>query len=255
LAPGESTVVELIFKTKSYKTKISKYATIYSNDPDQPTAKIHMTSVVYPEADSTLPYRLAPDRVTLSKDNDKGKIVLENVGDSKLFVEAVGIHMEELKVNVKNDDPKPGQKTELKFEWTEEFDKENMERSVTFHVSGSELGTYRFSVPLTIQGTDPTPPKAKARPRTKKQSSAKPRRSVQKPARRPAQKVQKPVSTKASEIQQTETTGIKKTESDDQVDVKSQNSESKIKENLSTDTKAADKKPTKQTEPTSEQDE
>jgi hypothetical protein len=255
LAPGESTVVELIFKTKSYKTKISKYATIYSNDPDRPTVKIHMSSVVYPAADTTLPYILSQERVTLSQENKKGKVIFDNVGESKLFVEAVGGPMEGLKIDIKNDDPKPGQDSQLKFEWAEEFGKENMERSVTFHVSGSELGIYRFSVPLTIQGTDPTPPKAKTRPRTKKQSSAKPKRSVQKPVKRPAKSVKKPVTTKSSEIQKTETTEIQKTESAGQVDVKSQTSESKTKENLSTDNKAVDEKSTEQPETSSEQDE
>jgi len=225
--------VELIFKTKTYKTKISKYATIYSNDPDQPTVKIHLSSVVYPTADSTLPYRLSEDRVTLSQENKKGKIVFENVGDSKLFVEPVGGYVEGLKIEVKNDDPKPGQNSELKFEWDEDFAKENMERSVTFHISGSESGIYRFSVPLTIQGTDPTPPKTAARTNAGSRQAAKPKKSVQRPVKSPIKSVSKPQTDKQTEIQQTEST---------------------FKEEFPTDKQAVDEKDTKQPETSSDQD-
>ena len=49
-----------------------------------------------------------------------------------------------------------------------------MDRSVTFLVTGDGGETARFSVPIKIQGTDPTPPRVTARPvRPTKAQSAK----------------------------------------------------------------------------------
>lgn len=238
--------MELIFKTKTYKTKISKYATIYCNDPDQPTVKIHLSSNVYPTPDSTLPYKVSPDRVSLSQDENKSKIVFENVGASKLFIEPVGGPLEGLKIDVKNDDPKPGQSSELKFEWKGEFEKENMERSVTFHVSGSEQGTYRFSVPFTIQGTDPTPPRTTARTKARSQNQVRPKRPVQSSVKRPVKTLSKPKTDMQTEIKQTESAG--------KTDLKKQTPESTFKEEFPTDDKAVEEKTTKQPEASSDQD-
>jgi len=205
LAPGESTVVELIFKTKNYRTKVSKYATIYSNDPDQPTVKIHLSSNVYPVPDSTLPYRLSQDTVAFSQKDKKCEIELENVGASRLNIEPVGYPLEGLKINIKNDDPKPGQKSELKLEWAKDFEKENLERSVTFLVRGSEQQLYKFSLPIVIQGTDPTPPKVSTRPRTNNRSTATTRKPVRKPALNPANMGNKATAAEQSKVQTTKT--------------------------------------------------
>jgi len=205
LAPGESTVVELIFKTKNYRTKVSKYATIYSNDPDQPTVKIHLSSNVYPQPDTTLPYRLSQDTVAFSQKDKKCEIELVNVGNSDLIIEPVGYPLEGLKVNIKNDDPKPGQKSELKLEWAKDFEKENLERSITFQVRGSELGIYKFSLPIVIQGTDPTPPKVSTKARTKNRSAATTKRPTPKSAVSPVRTKDKSAIAKPSKVQATET--------------------------------------------------
>lgn len=197
--------MELIFKTKSYRTKVSKYATIYSNDPDQPTVKIHLSSNVYPQPDTTLPYRLSQDTVAFSQKDKKWEIELENVGNSRLNIEPVGHPLEGLKVNIKNDDPKPGQKSELKLEWVKDFEKENLERSVTFQVRGSELEMYKFSLPIVIQGTDPTPPKVSTRSRTKNRSAATTRRPAPKSAVSPTGTKDKPAAAEPSKVQNAKT--------------------------------------------------
>jgi len=205
LAPGDSTVVELIFKTKSYRTKVSKYATIYSNDPDQPTVKIHLSSNVYPEPDTTLPYRLSQDTVAFSQADKKREIELENVGDSRLNIEPIGHPLEGLKINIKNDDPKPGQKSELKLEWAKDFEKENLERSVTFLVRGSEQQMYKFSLPIVIQGTDPTPPKVSNTAKTKNRSAASTKTPPRRPAVKPAKTGDKPAASEQPKVQPTKT--------------------------------------------------
>ncbi|UCE65474.1 MAG: hypothetical protein JSU85_11460 [Candidatus Zixiibacteriota bacterium] len=186
MAPGESTVVELIFKTRTYKTKISKYATIYSNDPVQSTVKIHLSANVYASPDSILPFTLSLEKVSLSKDGKKGKIVLENRGDSRLYIEPAGNGIDGLSINVKNDDPKPGQKSELRFEWKNEFEKENSEISVTFLTYGSGGDSTRFSIPVMLQGTDPAPPPKVTKPKrtTAKKSADAQSKTIRRPARR-----------------------------------------------------------------------
>lgn len=241
--------MELIFKTKTYKSKVSKYATIYSNDPDQPTVKIHLTSTVYPEPDTALPYTLSPDKITLSQENKKNKIIFENVGDSKMLIEPVGGYLDGFKVDVKNDDPKPGQQSELKFEWADEFGKENMESSITFNVSGAEKGSYRFSVPVTLQGTDPTPPKTVSKPPTTgRKNPANTRETVKRQVKRPLRSVSKQPTPGQ--------TSLKKTESPTQTDLKVPAEQSKTKEEISKEKKAVEDKSdaTQNSEPSSDPD-
>ena len=186
MAPGESTVVELIFRTRTYRTRISKYATIYSNDPDHPTAKIHLSANVFTKPDSILPFKFSSEKINLSKDLKKSKIILENNSDSKLYIEPAGNGIDGLSLDVKNDDPKPGQKSELRFEWKNEFEKEDSEISVTFLTYGSGDDTTRFSIPVVLQGTDPAPPPKVTRPKrtTVKRSTDAKTKTVRKPARR-----------------------------------------------------------------------
>jgi hypothetical protein len=202
LAPGESTVVELIFKTRAYKTRISKYATVYSNDPGQPTAKIHLAANVYPSTDTTLPFTFLPDKVSLSQDSKKSKIILENKSESRLRIESAE-DLEGLKLKIKNDDPKPGQKAELRFEWKSEFEKENVERSITFLAYGDGVDSSRFSIPVVLTGTDPTPP-AKARtPKktTTKRSTATHQKTVRRSARQTTTKADDPKMVKSEKLQ------------------------------------------------------
>jgi len=198
--------VELIFKTRTYKTRISKYATIYSNDPDQPTTKIHMAAHVYPSPDTSLPFMLSLEKVNLSKDSKKSKIVLENKSDSRLYIESAGEVIDGLSVKVKNDDPKPGQKSELRFEWKNEFEKENAEKSITFLVYGSGKDTTRFSVPILLQGTDPAPIKVRKPPKRRSVKSTKTKsKIIRKPARHTATAAEDPRVVKPAEAKKADT--------------------------------------------------
>ena len=89
-------------------------------------------------------------------------------------------------MNIKNGEIEPGKEGKIEFEWIGEFQKENLERSMTF-VAGGSTET-RFTVPIFVEGTDPTPKKVAKRkitpsekriesPRTSKKSSVKTERS------------------------------------------------------------------------------
>ncbi len=157
LAPGDSTVVELTFKTRTYRTKITKAATIHSNDLTQSKLKIKVSAQVDPAPDTTLPFTYTPDKLEFSQDDKTFKVIITNTSDEKLRLSQVGDNYDGLSVELDKDSLKPGKEAKIKFKWTGEFEKENLERSSTFHVIGS--GSTRFSVPFIVKGTDPTPPK------------------------------------------------------------------------------------------------
>ena len=149
--------MELTFKTRTYKTKISKTATIHSNDLTQSQVKIRVSARVDPAPDTTLPYTYMPDKLEFTQDDKKLEVVFTNTSDQKLHLTQVGDTYDDLSMKLSNKTLKPGKKTKIKFEWTAEFEKENFERSITFVVTGS--GSTRFTVPFVVQGTDPTPVK------------------------------------------------------------------------------------------------
>ncbi len=165
LAPGDSTVVELTFKTRTYKSKLSKAATIYSNDLTKSQVKITVSAQVDPAPDSTLPFTFSPERLEFTQEGKKSELIITNTGDQKLRLSQIGDSYAGLSVKLDKDSLEPGKKTKIKFEWTGEFEKENFERSSTFHVTGSKSA--RFSVPFIVKGTDPTPPRTPQRKKLK----------------------------------------------------------------------------------------
>ncbi len=147
LAPGDSTVVELTFKTRTYKTKISKAATIYTNDLTESQVKIRVSANVDPVPDSTLPYTYTPNRLEFTPDNRKLEVVLTNTSKQTLNLTQVGDTYDDLSMKLGKDSLEPEKQTEIEFEWTGGFGKENFERSiVSLHlrrqddVSGKPVG-------------------------------------------------------------------------------------------------------------------
>ena len=163
LTPGESTFVELVFNSGSYRANVSKYATIYSNDPVNPTSKIFFAADVYSTTDSTLPFEVLPDKITLSRSDSKSVVVLENKSDSEMLVGDRGPRIEGLSLGIENTSLEPGEKGTLRLKWDGDFQKENQEKTASFVISYNNGKEIKISVPVTIQGTDPTPPKTAGR--------------------------------------------------------------------------------------------
>ncbi len=160
---------------------MKKYATIYSNDPDKPTVKIHLATVVDPMPDTNLAFTFAPSKTSLSKESKKSKIVIENNGDSKIYIESLSPQIDGLAFKIKGNKVKPGKKSEIRFEWKGEFEKENIERSMTFLAYGDGVDSTRFTLPVLVKGTNPTPPRvAKSRKGSTKARSRK-KSAVRKP--------------------------------------------------------------------------
>ena len=158
LAPGDSTVVELAFKTKTYKTMVNKNATIYSNDLANSQSKIYVSAKVYEAQDATLPISWGPDQVRFTEQDNKFEVVVTNKSANNMNLSSLEDAFDGLSMKIKNSEIKPGKQAKIEFEWKGEFQKENLERSLTFIAVGDS--ETRFTVPFFVAGTNPTPPKA-----------------------------------------------------------------------------------------------
>lgn len=174
LGPGDSTVVELTFNTKNYKTMVKKNATIYSNDLANSQSKIYVSAKAYVKQDTTLPISWAPDKINFTNKEREFEIIITNKSDKELTLETISDGYGGLHMKVKNDRIMPGEETKIEFKWTDGFQKEHFERSMTFVASGDSKT--RFTVPFVVQGTDPTPKKSKAKtkPPAKNRSTSTP---------------------------------------------------------------------------------
>jgi hypothetical protein len=85
VAPGDSTMVELIFNTKKYTGKMNKSATITSNTP-QATNQISFGTSVMNGKDTTLPVAFSPDIISIHRLADKApdKFVLSIQNNSEV---------------------------------------------------------------------------------------------------------------------------------------------------------------------------
>ena len=159
MAPGDSTVVELNFSSRTYKTVIKKYATIYSNDPVTQRTKIHLEVEVDPEPDSALYFNMSDRSVTFNENRKKAEIEIVSTSSENIILHQLNEPMDGLKVKLKKEKIKPGKKSKISFEWNEPIGKENVNESITFSANDSTF----FSIPVFIAGTDPTPTAAEKR--------------------------------------------------------------------------------------------
>jgi hypothetical protein len=173
LAPGDSTVVEMTFNSRTYRTKIKKYATIYSNDPQKPTMKIHLEVKAGVRPDSTLNFSYSPYSVKLDKDKKKGEIEFFADSQSDMIIQQISPDVYGLDIDIKKDKIKAGKKGKIKFKWKNPVEIENIEKSITFAIND----TTRISIPVFIAGTDPTPPAVK---KAKQKKAAQSKQNLQK---------------------------------------------------------------------------
>jgi hypothetical protein len=151
LAVGDSTKLEIIFKTKRVKGKVSKQPRIKTNE-GPPDKFVRITANVVPRPDSTYPIVIEPYKLDLSQFSekivDKKKFTITNVSDQKLEVSLVAMPEElfELKLP-KSIKPGKTEKGELKLK--KSAYNEPFEKSITIEVTGEEDGKVtRFTIPV-----------------------------------------------------------------------------------------------------------
>lgn len=159
--------MELTFSTRKYKSKIAKSATIYTNDLSNSQVRIKINAQVDPAPDTTLPFSYSPNSLKFTQGQKTFNVVFTNKSNRTMYLKPVGGTHESLSLKMNDMQLKAGEDKEIEFSWTGEFEKENIERSITFDVSASN--TERVTIPFVVEGTDPTPAKAAVNRRIKAQ--------------------------------------------------------------------------------------
>ncbi len=181
LGPGDSTVVELVFNTRTSKGKVTKNARVTSNDSTMAAFSIDFVATIVPTPDTISALRIDAPRVAFEKDSTKYEVMVENHDSSMVHLALAARPLDDIKADIKDDSIKPGKKGKIEFEWegktAPEFDVTHV---VTFDTGLK--GIPRFSVPYIVKGTKG--PKPVVVPQ-----------KAQNPPPKPGEPVQKPVTT------------------------------------------------------------
>jgi hypothetical protein len=165
LAPGDSTVVELVFGTKTSKGKISKNARIMSNDSTRSVVTIDFSGNIVVQPDTTSLIRVAPNQLQFDKDARKGFVAVENHSGSQVKLLMVNQPADEFKYKFDNGPLNGGNSQKLQFEWKGKTPEYDINRVFTFETG--DMNVNRFSIPYTIKGEKgpkPTPAGAHGAP-------------------------------------------------------------------------------------------
>ena len=154
LLPGDSTVVELIYDTHTYKGKVSKNAKVITNDT---TLTIDLAADVFSSPDSVSKIRFTPDKVEFNKDDktDKQTVIIQNLGNAKMELTEITNPIDNMKLKIKDDQIKPGKTGKIEFEWKGDYPKSDLASTITFETALDSMP--RFTVPYVIKGTEPPP--------------------------------------------------------------------------------------------------
>jgi hypothetical protein len=154
LAPGDSTVVELIYDTHTYKGKVDKNARVMTNDT---TLTVDLAADVYMSPDTLSLIRFSPDKLEFDKDANRNKqtVTIENHSNSKLEITQSTVPLDNMKLKIKDDNIKPGKTGRVEFEWKGDYPKADLAHSVTFQTGLDSMP--RFTLGYVIKGTEPPP--------------------------------------------------------------------------------------------------
>lgn len=148
LASGDSTVVEIIFSTKTYRDRVNKSPKIQTNEgtPDK-ALKIIATVVTRP--DSTFPIVIQPYKLDLSQKTkkriDKIEFSIRNVSEQELKLNIVSIADDYFEVILPKS-VKPGEVETARLQLRKSALDQAFEKSFTIKLS-DDNGT-RFTIPV-----------------------------------------------------------------------------------------------------------
>ena len=147
LAVGDSTRLEIIFGTRSYKTRINKRPRIQTNE-GPPDKNVRISAHVTPRPDSTWPIVINPYKVDLSQFTTKKitqkSFAIENVSDQELKITVIDYpkRIFELKVP---ESVAPGSTAEGYLVLHDDWYEESFDKSFTID------NKTRFTVPVRRQ--------------------------------------------------------------------------------------------------------
>lgn len=161
LAVGDSTRLEIIFSTKTYKNRITKRPKIQTNE-GPPDKRVQIIATVVARPDSTYPLLMKPYKLDLSqfgeKLRDKIDFTIENVSDEKIDLSIISFAHEYFDVNLPSSID-PGKKASCSLKLKKEAHKQNFEKSFTIETSDADKS--RFTIPVKRQVRNSTHANAK----------------------------------------------------------------------------------------------
>lgn len=148
IAAGDSTELEVIFSTKSYRNRVTKTPTIETNEgPPNKRVTIHSTVVTRP--DSTYPLIINPYKLDLSSSSEKTvnkmEFTIQNVSDAKLEVKLVSTDGDYFEVEIPSSIG-AGKTGNGEIKLNESVVGESFEKSFTIELNDEAKS--RFTVPI-----------------------------------------------------------------------------------------------------------
>ena len=148
LAPGDSTRLEVIFSTRSYRSRISKSPRIATNDGERPT-RVTISSTVMTRPDSTYPIVISPYKLDLSQFTKKARNEIEftitNVSDHDLDLSLVDIPEGYFEITMPSS-LAAGASAPAALTLLPRGEESSFEKSITIQTNGPEQT--RFTIPV-----------------------------------------------------------------------------------------------------------
>ena len=153
LAVGDSTRLEIIFSTKSYRSRVTKRPRIQTNE-GPPDKNVSITATIVPRPDSTFPIIITPYKVDLSqlgeKVIEKQPIRIKNVSESPLDIKMVASEDSYFDVDLP-ESVGPGEEVQGLVQLKGDVHSESFEKSFTIELippESASIATSRFTVPV-----------------------------------------------------------------------------------------------------------
>ncbi len=148
LAVGDSTDLEVIFSTKTFRGRQSKRTSITTNaelDPQQ----IKFTADVVVNPDEMYPIKISPYKFDISQFGEKERTNLEfnitNVSEDDLKIELIDIDTKMFKIKLP-DNIKAGQSEKGTIEISDQYVDGEFEKSLTIELNDNDKS--RFTIPI-----------------------------------------------------------------------------------------------------------
>ena len=121
IAPGDTALLPISLNISSYSGKVNKSISVHTNDPENRTKDITLTTFV------VRPLTLFPNFLNFSSliagEQTTAKIVLSNTADQSIKIKSMEVTPNNLKVNIKEgDEIKPGENFALEANYTPKAD-------------------------------------------------------------------------------------------------------------------------------------
>lgn len=148
LAVGDSTLLEIIFSTKSYKNRITKRPKIQTNE-GPPDKRVQIIADVVARPDSTYPLVMKPYKLDLSqfgeKLRDRIDFTITNVSDEKVDLSMISFAKDYFDVNLPSS-ISAGESASCSLKLKNGAIKKDFEKSFTIETSDSKNS--RFTMPV-----------------------------------------------------------------------------------------------------------